>query len=64
MFFYEKGLVKEALSAYLEGISVNPEDEYIIYNISSLMYEKKNYVEVLKYINKYHKAQSGRFNLL
>lgn len=49
-FLLGKGYVKEALSSYLEGLSVNPSDEYILYNISSLMHEKENYVEVLNYL--------------
>jgi tetratricopeptide (TPR) repeat protein len=51
VFLYEKGYIREALSAYAEGLIVNPNDQFIHYNISSLMAEKKNYAEVLDCIN-------------
>ncbi|MFB5066141.1 MAG: tetratricopeptide repeat protein [Candidatus Wallacebacter cryptica] len=35
-FFLNEGLIDRAINAYLEGLAVNPDDEYLCFNLASL----------------------------
>lgn len=45
------GYASEALTTYIEGLRINRNDEYIYYNLSSLLLAEGNYTTALKFIN-------------
>jgi len=50
-FFYSRGMIGRAIAAYEEGLTVDPEDEYIYANLSSLYQEEGQGSAALKMIN-------------
>lgn len=38
-FYHATGMIEEAIDAYLEGLAICPEDEYICHNLANLMAE-------------------------
>ena len=50
-FYDEQGMWELAAKAYIDGLAVNPEDEFIHYNLASLYMDKDKQVSVLQAIN-------------
>lgn len=46
-----RGYTEEAVAAYMKGLEINPGDEYIYYNLSSLLMANGKYDSALKSIN-------------
>jgi len=51
VFCADRGLIKEAIEYYKKGLEINPNDEYIYYNLSSLLLYQGRQDKALKEIN-------------
>lgn len=51
VFCADRGLIKEAIEYYKKGLEINPNDEYIYYNLSSLLLYQGRQDNALKEIN-------------
>ena len=59
-YYNSFGLRDDALAAYRTGITINPNDEYIHYNMASLLYNSGNSKKALAAINKAILSNSDR----
>ncbi|MDD3840419.1 MAG: tetratricopeptide repeat protein, partial [Clostridia bacterium] len=59
-FYYGRGYHQKALKAYLQGLTVNPRDEFIYHNLATLLWDEGNYEIAIGYIDQAIKANPER----